>query len=218
MGDDYANHQMFAGDNAEQRRDQLLAEIQSFLAEQGYRAVKTDESADRSLAIGPAGRWICVYDSYGNGYDSDISEFENLSRRLSSLAPIVDIHMSDNAAVRFNLYQNGRIIDQFANSPDVGREWESWEEELRFQGKPELWPAVLAPSHFNLRAAWQKTGADQIVAATASVLGWHPELCQAGYTIDYDGIPVYFREHFADDPTDIDGFAECHYGRGRTDK
>ena len=106
MGDDFTNHQAFTEENLKQRPVQLLSHVQTYMAERGYVEVAEREAADRSIALGPPGCWICIYDSAGNGDDANLKEFEDLALHLSRVVPVVDIHMSDSAALQMLLYRN----------------------------------------------------------------------------------------------------------------
>src|SRR4051794_19943088 len=110
MGDDFTSHQVFAGDaDPIGFRTRVIARLRDLLTEDGYTEVNDSGAADRSIAVGPAaGRWVCLYDSYGNGDDARPEEFHRLSAHLSMLAPVVDILMDDSAAVHFYLYRDGQ--------------------------------------------------------------------------------------------------------------
>jgi hypothetical protein len=215
MGDDFTNHQAFVGsEEPEAFRTRLIARLRQHMAAGSYVEVEDPEAAARGIAVGPVtGRWICIYDSAGNGDWPDPDVFEALALDLSHLTWVVDIHMDDSAAVYFYLYQNGRVVDRFANSKSVVERWETGQEAAAYRGRPELWTELLPHpgDEARLRAAWQSGRATQILPTTAAVLGWHPQLCEAGFTIDYDGIPIYYKEHWADDPVELSRFDEYQY-------
>ena len=195
------------------QRVQLASQVYAYLTKSGYVEVSGRREATRSIAVGPEGRWICLYDSAGNGDDADPTAFESLALHLSQVAPVVDIHMSDSAALQMLFYRSGRQVDQVADSLGIGHAWGSYEQRGEYQGNPEEWADVLidrrqAPF---LRHAWQENDSNRMLAETASILGWHPLLCAVGYTIDYDGVPVYYKDHLKGEPVDTSVFVEHHY-------
>ena len=100
MGDDFTNHQVFAGDaSLSSFRQRLVFELKKSLLRCGFTETSDENETDRSIAIGPTGRWICIYDSYDNGDDADPLQFEQLSLQLSRFAPVVDIHMDDSTTL-----------------------------------------------------------------------------------------------------------------------
>ncbi len=220
MGWDFANHQIFAGSETLGLRPRVLDHLDGFMAERGYTVVNSWDNACRTLAIGPAQRWLCLYDSCGTGDDVDSEEFEALSVRLSELAPLVDIHMDDSTAVHFYLLRAGQVADRYGNIYSIFPQWPSKEVEDAHRGRPELWTDLLmdSMSEADLRRAWQGANTTEIMSRTAAVLGWDPKLCEAGYTVDYEGIPEYYRDHFTDAPFEVDlsGFVEKYYWREET--
>jgi len=222
MGDDYTNrHLLLEGRTT--TRDDIVEVIRVSMRESGYMEDYTD-AANRRIAIGPDGKWITLYDSAGNGEDWDQPAFERLSKNLSKLVPVVDTHMDDSATVHFTLWLSGSVVDRFDSGHAIGQ---PLAEENRFSinripgsdappsGHPDLWALVLQDASLNdtLKSAWNKTRANEILGDVADTLGWHPLYSAAGYTIDYDGVPVYFREHFEDDGLDVSGFTEMHFRR-----
>jgi hypothetical protein len=237
MGDDFRSHQVFLGKRDRKEFQMCLqAEIKRSLMLSGYIEAENDccysntaIDADcddfelnallnvtdecRHIAIAETGNWFCVYDSSGSGEEADPQAFEDLSLQLSNLAPVVDVSMDDSAAVHFYLYRAGRKVDQFANRKCVWANWDNEEEEERHRGQPEQWVDLIASSTgaAALRLAWLGADAVEILAQTAQVLGWDQVLSTAGYTIDYDGVPVYYREHFEGDGLNLDLIKEFDF-------
>lgn len=210
MGDDFTNHQVFAGEtNQLEFRKQLIVALKNCLPGNSFTEVSMDE-AERIIAVGPTGRWICIYDSYGNGDDAHPLLFQQLSTQLSQFAPVVDIHMDDSAAVHFYLYNNGARCDQFGNAKSVGRRWKDKDEEQHFKGKPELWAGFVEDTTA-LKTAWEQKEATKILSDMAQILGWEHLLCSVGFTIDYDGVPVYYKEHLEDEHINLSAFDELYF-------
>ena len=201
MGDDFSNHQIFVGDVEPQafRRD-FMKHLHNALQHQGYDAVQNPEAANRALAVGKTERWICLYDSAGSGDITDSTHFAPLSQALSKFASVVDIHMDDSCAVHFYLYENGEKMDRFGNSKSTWARWESDEERISFQRKPLLWQRFLqnARDEKLQRETWDDGEATTILDETARLFGWNEIYCKANLTIDYEGVPVFYREHFSD--------------------
>jgi hypothetical protein len=214
MGDDFTNRQVLLAGRQATRGD-IVEAIRASMTANGFVEVLDDGDVDRRIAVGPEDRWLCVYDSVGNGDDWDRPAFTRLSEELSKTAPLVEVHMDDSAAVHLYLMADGQRIDQFANRDSVMSVWETPEEEIAHQGRPDIWAAILDRPAFEsrLKIAWQSTGADVLLRDTADALGWNPYYAACGYSIDFDGVPVYFREYFADDEVDADGFTELHFRR-----
>jgi hypothetical protein len=202
MGSDYYNFQIFAGqENATTVRKRLIAAL-GFRPERQVdlnlvRLKETDDvefspNIPAAVSVGPPGPWIALYDSWFGPHD------DSLSLYLSTIAPIVVISMDDSAAVHFDLYRRGELIDQFANRSSVITRWESEEQKQRFRGRPELWGDLLLHSSdtSRLRLVWEEGGyANDILDATIALFGWHPLLSSSGYTVDHDGIPEYYRDY-----------------------
>lgn len=215
LGADFSSHRVFAGSgDAIGLRSAVIAEIRRFLQQNGYKEIASEDKADRSLVIGPAGRWIFVGDSAGSMDRYDLQGFDALSLALSTLAPVVDTKMSDDAAVHFYLYRNGQLEDRFGNAAFPFYQFSCEEESAPFRGKPEVWTDLLAdPVQVPLlRAAWvQEWRADEILANTAQLLGWDLQLLWVGYTHDAEGIPMKYDEFLRYGEIDLSAFTEYHF-------
>ena len=212
MGDDFSNHQIFAGQHPpDEFRNRLVAHLKTCLHDDGFVETFNPEAATRTFAIGHAKKWICIYDSFGSGDTANPKEFVNLSKLLSQLAPVVDIHMDDSCAVHFRLYENGDEIDRYGNMRGVASHWESAAERLSFLGKTPLWLPFLDDQNDEvlLRETWDNHNATAILKRTAQLIGWNETFCFGGFTVDYDGIPVFYREHFGEEfPTTYGEFLQ----------
>lgn len=205
MGTDCSCHQCFAAAaDARRRRQELLRHLTSSMRRAGYVPASAPEGMpgfmERRLVIGPPGRWIWVGDSAAS--TGDWACFEQLARDLSTFVPVVDMWMSDSAAVHFSLYEQGQLRDQCGNLAFPFFEFETAAEALAFRGQPERWTRyVLDPTQTGaLRAAWVQgllSSATEILERTAVLLGWHPVLCPTGYTVHPEGLPVSYKEYVA---------------------
>lgn len=215
MGADFSSHRVFAGTgDAIGLRSVALAELRRFLQQSSFEEIADEDKADRSFVLGPAGRWLFIGDSAGSTERADPQGFDALSRALSIHAPVVDTKMSDDAAVHFYLYRNGRLEDQFGNAAFPFYRFSCKEEAASFWGKPELWTGLLVdPGQVPvLRAGWvQDWKAREILASTARLLGWDPQLLWVGYTYDDEGIPMKYAEFLRGSKVDLSGFTEYHF-------
>src|SRR6516165_5407552 len=117
MGADFSSHWLFIGSaDASQCRARLVEALPRLMRESGLEGVASEQDATRSLVVGPAGRWIFIGDSAGSTEWADPEGFDDLSRRLSALGVVVDVKVSDSAAVDFYQYLQGRLVDKFGNA------------------------------------------------------------------------------------------------------
>lgn len=217
MGADFSSHRLFAGtDDVSRCRNAVVAELRRYFLQEGYVAVADENDAERSVVVGPADRWIFVGDSAGSTDWTDPEGFDALSRALSTLMPVVDTKMSDDAAVHFYLYRDGCFVDKFGNAAFPFYRFGCEEDAAPFRGKPELWKDLLLdPGQVPaLRAAWvQEWKAREILARTARLLGWDRELLWVGYTYDDEGIPLKYDEFLSGSKVDLAAFEELHFAQ-----
>ena len=196
MGVDFANYQIFGGDvYAEETYSNLLSQIPELIIENGFKTTTQEEESDRSIVVGPPGRWIWVYDSYARGINPTNHDVEQLAIALSGYGAVVNIAMYDTAIVHFFLYQHEYLVDRFVSAPwfylGYIKKWQSHArfEESDFYGQPEKWAEFLTYSTDlnKLREAWQQKLPEDILRQTALVFGWDPILCQGGYIVSDDG-------------------------------
>jgi hypothetical protein len=65
-------------------------------------------------------------------------------------------------------------------------------------------------SEEELRFAWGLGDAVESIDATAGLLEWAPELHYCcGYTIDYDGVPIPYRQHLQPVTWTLRGSGSC---------
>ena len=190
--------------------------LREALAQAGYHEVPREQDADRSLVVAPAGAWVFIGDSAGSTEAADREGFDPLSRAASTLAPVVAVKMSDDAAVHFELYRDGRLVDRFGNAAFPFYRFESEREADPYRGHPELWADLLtaAGTMAALRSAWvQHWRAPEILVETGRLMGWDPELLWVGYTHDYEGLPEKYDEYLANSGISLDAFTEYHFRR-----
>jgi hypothetical protein len=217
MGADFSSHWFYAGDSgAASLRSAVIAHLRSYLRQGGLQEVAGEEGAERSLVVGPAGRWLFIGDSTGSTERVDPAGFRALSSALSTLGPVVDVEMSDSAAVHFHLYRQGRLVDSFGNAAFPFYRFASEEEAAPYRGKPELWAdLLLSPESVGaLRSAWvQEWRAEEILAETGRFLGWDPNLLRVGYTFDDDGVPTKYDDFLRHSGVELAAFDEYHFQR-----
>jgi len=218
MGADFSSHQVFCGDvEHEASRVSVTNAMAGFLLSSDYVPAQGEEDADRNFVIGPAGRWLHIGDSAGSTDYADPEGFAAVSRAVSFLYPVVDIMMSDSAAIHFYLYRNGAAADKYGNMDFPFFRFTTDEAAREYQGHPDLWADLLLKgNHVNdLRDAWTQWGgwsADTILDKTVALLGWQPELVHVGYTYDMEGVPMKWDEYLEDEEgVDLSAFQESHW-------
>ncbi len=216
MGADFSSHQVFCGDgNYISHRNTIVKSLARDLVSEGYVPAENEEGANGSFVVGPPGRWLHIGDSSGSTEYADLEAFETISRAMSLVYPVVNIQMSDDAAIHFYLYRNGLLSDKFGNMDFPFMRFATDEVAREFQGHPEQWiDLLLDEGHTaDLRAAWTQSegaSADTILDTTAALLGWLPELVRVGYTYDIEGVPIKWNEYLKDE-IDLSGFEEFHW-------
>jgi hypothetical protein len=69
----------------------LLFQFPKLMARNGFQAIPQEDGADRSIVIGPPGKWIWIYDSYARGIDPTNHGVEQLAIELSTYGEVVNI-------------------------------------------------------------------------------------------------------------------------------
>lgn len=218
MGSDYSSHQLFCGDTpVEECRPALVAHLRQVLSAGGYREVATEGEADRCFVLGPHGRWLHLGDSTGSTEFADGDAFGALSLAVSTLVPVVDIEMSDDACLHLTLYRGGERVDRFGTGAFPFYPFESDAEAAEFRGKPEAWQELLLPAvpAAQLREAWDRlqSCAWRLLPEVAALFGWNPALASVGYTHDIEGLPERYDRYLADEEIDLSGFQESCFRR-----
>jgi hypothetical protein len=224
MGDDFSNRQCYVGDQPVDRiRLHIIETIVNELKSTGYSEVELETEATRSLVIGPPARWIFIGDTTGSTEDSDPTAFTDLSLALSRVTPIIDVLMSDSSVVHLLLYNNGVLIDKYGNGTFPWNSFKTRVEAAQFKGNSELWAEYLVSPYStdDLREVWYQVvgnspgiwredrSATSILADTANILGWDPDLCFIGYTYDSEGIGIKYNKYT--DLKDRLGFTELYF-------
>jgi hypothetical protein len=224
MGDDFSNRQCYVGDRpVDAIRSHILEAIVNELKSSGYSEVELEDEATRALVIGPTARWIFIGDTTGSTDVSDPTAFTDLSLGLSSVTPTVDVLMSDSSIVHLHLYKDGTLIDKYGNGAFPLSSFGTRAEAAKFKGNPELWAEYLVSPYSadDLRKIWYQVignspgiwredrNATSILARTADILGWDPDLCFIGYTYDEEGIGYKYSEYSRF--KDRQGFTELYF-------
>jgi hypothetical protein len=218
MGADFSNRWLFFGDaDATTTCDVLLRCLQELLKQSGHLEVASEEDADRSFVVRSTGRWVFIGDTAGTADCASPEEYDAVSRAISKLGPLVDVEMSDSAAVHFHLHRDGTLLDKFGNAAFPFFRFKTAEEAAPYRGRPELWTDLLvSPDDVErLRSTWvQEWKAEEILANMGRLMGWEPGLLWVGYTHDSDGIPIKYDEFLRCTGITLSGFRECHFKRG----
>ena len=140
--------------------------------------------------------------------------FRRPRRSHSTLAPVVDTQMSDDAAIHFYLYRHGRLEDQFGNAAFPFYRYSGEEEAAPLRGKPGV---VGGPSNGPQPGASPAGGLGSRLAGAGDsgpprgCWMWEPETLWVGYTYDNEGIPIKYDEFLQDSGLDMGGFEEFHF-------
>lgn len=216
MGTDFSNHQCFVREAQPAKvRSAIIRQIQIVMSEIGYQQISFEKQAGRSFAIGPAERWLWIGDSAGSTETADSEAFHRLSLRLSEIAPVVDVLMSDSAAIHFYSYVEGELVDKYGNAAFPFFQFKTSEETSEFQGKPEQWVRYLQDVNdvTALRSLWmQEWGADRILSQTIDLFGMNPLFYDVGYTHDNEGVSMKYMEYLAGE-INPSIFDELHFQR-----
>ena len=206
MGVDFANYQVFAGNSgAEELHCNLVSQIPDLMAKNGFQTTIQGDGVDRTVVIGPPGRWIWIYDSYATGINPTKHEVGQLATELSVYGAVVNIAVYDSSMIHFFLYNKGRKVDQFVNAPSFYiwymKKWQpqTKHKEDDFYGQPERWTEILTDSTTleELRQAWQQKLPNDILQQTAHLVGWDLGSCQGGYIVsDDDYADFRYDEYF----------------------
>lgn len=167
-------------------RGQVLAILRRCILAGPYEEVADPGDADRVIAVGPAGDypWVSVFDdAFESLEESKLLELgAQLSKELDT--QLVAISVYDSDVLTLHLMASGGLVDVFCNAPEYF-EAVAREERARVAGNPFLWGPLLiegaTPSELN--AVWYSDPVfvDDMVGAMAPMVGWHPELCRAGF-------------------------------------
>jgi hypothetical protein len=124
MGSFFTNVQLRAKGDPDQVRTRLMQALQAHLAREGYAELVSeeaagagDEDADRSILLGPAGRWIAVYDEESESQDERPLHAlaAVLSAALETVALTILVHDSD--VLRLGLFEGGRQLGHYDSNP-----------------------------------------------------------------------------------------------------
>lgn len=214
MGADFSSHWIRTAET--KNRDVVFDAIRVAMRADGLSEIAEEAHADRSFVVGPERTWTFIGDTTGSTESANATAFDSLSRALSdAVGPVVDIKMSDQAAVHFYLYRQGRLVDKFGNLAFPFYEFKR-EEATEFRGRPELWAdLLLSPDSVDtLRSAWQGgQDANYLLMTTGELLGLDDGLLSIGYTYDDEGIAIKYDEILPESEIDLSAFQELHFRR-----
>jgi NADH:ubiquinone oxidoreductase subunit len=211
MGFDFQNQHVFVG---EQDAELVRAAIVEYVGSTFAGRSCSEDEAERSIVIGPPGRWIFVGDSAGGTENGDAESFDALSKSLSRIAPTLAIKMSDSAIIHFYLYSKESVIDKFGNGKLPMFLFRNSDEASQFAGDCEKWAALLVdPKKIDLlRRTWsQDEDATSLLIDTAQLFGLHPELCKAGYTIFNESDEIKYSDWLKGEYFEQNMFDEFHF-------
>ncbi len=194
MGDDFSAFKLHRADKL-----QVASWLEQHLRDGGYEAC-TPEEATRSLVLGPPGEWLHVGDTVGM-CPVQHEPFTALAAGLSHLADTVMVVMSDSCVFALELWRAGARVDQYASGEFPWFHFQDEEAAKPFRGHPELW--TFAP-----RNELTEAFAGRNYFTIGKLLGWPQATLMVGYTQDWDGMPVHWREIVSEPHDD---YTELHY-------
>ncbi len=112
MGADFRNIKIFVNreSNLEKEKQILIDALDKKMKQENFIEVNSEEESNWSyILINDKSGWL----HFGEiGMNNDRDEFP---KYISNMFPTIQIQVSDDAAVRFILYENGKIEDKYAN-------------------------------------------------------------------------------------------------------
>jgi hypothetical protein len=225
LGADFATHKIFI-DKKETiiEMDKLKNIIKEIMLEEGLESANNEEEANRSFIIIPEGKWLHLGDSAGTmGYENgNGDDFNKFSEKISKFYPVIDIHMSDSAAVHFYQYSEEKLIDKFGDKNFPFFAFENIDEAKPYEGVIDLWKKFLIKPENNneLRNTWEqrisgidkeRIDANKILDNTAKLFGWEEPLYCTGYSNDYEGIPEKYDKFLGYYDKNFDYLEEMHF-------
>lgn len=211
MGYDYSSIHVFAGgSDADATRSRVVERIRDAIPGR----LSAEGEANRSVVVGPPGRWIFVGDSASATDGGDPAAFDTLVGELSMVAPVLAIYMSDSACVHLYLHHDRALIDRFGTGKFPFFPFDSEDEAASFRGVEQKWaPFTLdIDGPATLRSVWDtKPNADGIVRATANVLGIDPALAGCGFTVFDEAEEIHYRDWLEEESVLLKGFDEFHF-------
>jgi hypothetical protein len=136
----------------------------------GMQPCGEDDSPDRSIIVGPAGRWIAIYDEATE--DQDLERLDELARAVSVAVegPAVAALVHDSDQLVMRLFDRGNLVDEIARGENP-------------RGDPARWASLCGSSMDALRKALSRHDllTEQTLADIAGVLGIDPASACTGY-------------------------------------
>jgi len=121
MGSFFTNVQVFAGTAPRGREDEIhgaiVASLRADAKAKGLSAASADEQADRTIFVGPPGRWISVYDEASESQSLDV--LDELAGTLSRATgcPTLGILVHDSDVLILRLFEAGELRDAYNSQP-----------------------------------------------------------------------------------------------------
>lgn len=196
MGDDFAALKLYRAEKAG-----VESWLAKHLLESGFQPCGADE-ATRSVVIGPPGEWLHVGDSVGI-CPVQQEPFNALASGLSKMADTVAVVMSDSCVFALELWRQGTMADRYASGEFPFFHFKDEEAAAPFRGQAQEW--TFAP-----QKELQEAFATRSLFTIANLLGWPLQTLMVGYTQDWDGMPVHWREIVREPHEE---FSELHFRR-----
>jgi len=211
MGSFFTNVQLRAKRDPDQVRARLLQALREHLAREGYAELASEEAAgegedaDRSILLGPAGRWIAVYDEESESQDELPLHAlaASLSAALETVALAILVH--DSEVLRLGLFDTGRPLALHDSNPsfsagEPGRLGKGRRARVRTNGTDlEVWRELLDegtdPSSLIAVLEDQGQPTEAQLDRIANLIGLDGALATLGYR--------YAREHRAEKGQDL---------------
>lgn len=231
MGSDWRINKIYVGDSKRDRPFHGLPDIlEKKKLKDGFREVDLEEDSNWSyFLIEEGARWLHFADL---GKNEHLDEFPLY---ISEYFPLIQLEVSDSAALRITLFENNEMKDIYMNMQFPFYSFETEEEASVYKGDFNNWVPYLDENRpVEIEEVWlfpttkgrQKSPAlsfDSLFDSTHLLFGWNKELGDVGYSHDFDGIPergLSFLENGQDDAKQLDDFTiiQRHYQYPNSDK
>jgi hypothetical protein len=216
MGDDFINRQLFIDNrNMESCIETLINILQEYFASKNFKRNPIIEEVDRILAICPNGKWLTIFDSID--FEDDVINFElyeDLSKFISITFTTLNIFVCDSAYIEIKVFEKGKQTDIYKSNKGLFESWKDNIERDKYKGNEHIWAKFLEDTNgkSKLRGIWDSDKyAMNILDDLSHLLEWDTNLISTGYSIGYDGIPVLYKEHLAEDTDLLKKFSEIAF-------
>lgn len=197
MGADYKNTKIFIGkaNHQDTAKQKLIEQLDTKLRAEEFVEVELEDESNWSyILINDRAGWL----HFGEmGKTNDIDEFPTY---ISKFYPTIRIRVSDDAAVKFTLFENDKIVDRYANMDFPFFSFESREKANEYKADFVKWEKFLAEGKCleDLKEIWkypstkgistERLRCNQLMKKSNEIFDWDVRLACIGYTYDIEGM------------------------------